>query len=109
MATWICDVRFAPESGHSAVRSKCPLWARSGHQGALFDHLVGERSQSVGDLQLECLRGCAIYDQLEPRRLHDRQFTWLRAVDNTANIFAGLPIGACLARAVARDLLSANL
>jgi hypothetical protein len=27
-----CDVRFAPESGHSPTRSGCPLWARSRHR-----------------------------------------------------------------------------
>src|SRR5262249_21164986 len=28
----ITDVRFTPESGHSAVHVECPLWAISGHR-----------------------------------------------------------------------------
>jgi hypothetical protein len=26
------DVRFTPESGHSAALFRCPLWVKSGHQ-----------------------------------------------------------------------------
>jgi hypothetical protein len=33
-----CDVRFTPESGHSAVQDKCPLSANRGHS---LNYLVG--------------------------------------------------------------------
>jgi hypothetical protein len=30
MALLNFDVRFTPESGHSAAQNSCPLWAKSG-------------------------------------------------------------------------------
>jgi hypothetical protein len=38
----------------------------------LFDHLVGEREQLVGDLKTERLGGFEIDHKFEPSRLHDR-------------------------------------
>ena len=43
IATAIADsyVRSSPESGHMRCNDECLLWANSGHQPVLFDHLVG--------------------------------------------------------------------
>ena len=56
------DVRFAPESEHSAVQDKCPLSANSGHFLYLFDHLVGPSEQRDGYLYPDRLGGLEIYD-----------------------------------------------
>jgi hypothetical protein len=44
------DVRFTPESGHSAALSRCPLCAKNGlmHRNkviVLFDHFVGAHKE----------------------------------------------------------------
>jgi hypothetical protein len=53
--------------------SECPLSARSGsQQAALFDYLIGKGGKPVRNLQLHGLCCRAIYDEFEPRRLHDR-------------------------------------
>ena len=36
-------VRFAPKSGHVQCETQCPLWANSGPQPMLFDHLTSLR------------------------------------------------------------------
>jgi hypothetical protein len=48
-------VRFTPESGHSLVRSTCPLCAKSGQSASqqkaqLLDHLVGGGDASIPPL-----------------------------------------------------------
>ena len=44
-------VRFTPESGHERCNSGCPLWAKSGQQTVLFDHLIDDRQNGGGDRQ----------------------------------------------------------
>jgi hypothetical protein len=45
------DVRFAPESGHSALQDKCPLSADNGH--CLFDYLISSREKGCGYREAE--------------------------------------------------------
>jgi hypothetical protein len=79
------------ESESAARSDQCPLWptlrTHGGHPRAprsatkrhmqcsklrLFDHLVGEREQSVRHLDAEHPGGRVVDDQLELRCLHDR-------------------------------------
>jgi hypothetical protein len=46
--------KICHERTHAAQQTTCAH--------ALFDHLVGEREQSVRNLQAECLRGLEIDD-----------------------------------------------
>src|SRR5262249_42280797 len=39
------NVRFTPKSGHWNSLAGCPLCAKSGHEGTLFDDLVGNAEQ----------------------------------------------------------------
>ena len=48
----ICNVRFAFESGDDR-RGRRPVWAKSRHRTALFDHLIGAVEQGLGHRQAE--------------------------------------------------------
>jgi len=52
-------VRFTPKADMRTLASICPLCAKSGRsapqqKASLFDHLVGEREQIVGDFDAAC-------------------------------------------------------
>ena len=53
-----CDVRFAPESGHQAVRLRCPLCANNGHhpspsEGGLYTY-VGAVNPVIRGVESRC-------------------------------------------------------
>src|SRR5262249_9632286 len=58
----------------------------------LFDHLVGEREQVVGDLEAERLRGLEVDHRLEPGRLPHRQVGRPSALENLRGVDAVLAI-----------------
>jgi hypothetical protein len=52
----------------------------------LFDHFVGKRKQVGRDFEAESLGGFQIDDELELRRLHDRQIVGFGPLENLAGI-----------------------
>jgi hypothetical protein len=64
-------------------RPKCCVAA-----SPLFDHLIGEREQLVGDFEAECLRGPKIDHEFKFRGLLDRQVGWLLALENATGVDA---------------------
>jgi hypothetical protein len=73
----LSNVRFTPVSGQSADILPCPLCAISGlthrsKKAPLFDHLVGEDKDRIGDRQSDRLRGFEIEDHVELRSLLHR-------------------------------------
>src|SRR5262245_5047957 len=71
-----------PKADISGPASACPLCARSGHWAGLFDHLVGQRDELLGNGQPERLGGLAVDYQLESGRLLDRQLGRARATQD---------------------------
>jgi hypothetical protein len=55
-----------------------------------FDDLVGGGEQQGRDSQAERVGGLEIDDQLECRRLLDRQIGWLGAAEDLSGVNAGL-------------------
>ena len=51
-----------------------------------LDYLVGAREDRRRDGEAEGLRGLSVHQQLEPGRLHDRQFRGPRPFENSAGI-----------------------
>src|SRR5262249_38140693 len=48
-------VRFTPKSRHVRCSSRCPLWAKSGHRAASFDHLVAATWRDGGTVKSRAL------------------------------------------------------
>src|SRR5262245_23753427 len=69
----------------------------------LFDHLVGEREQIVGDLEAERLGGPEVDHELELGRLQNRQVGGLGPLENVRGVDAVLPVGVGDADAVAEQ------
>jgi len=86
-----CDVRFTPESGHSPTRSGCLLWAKSGHQLELFDHLVGASEQRRGYGEGE--RFCRLYidQELELGRLINRDVARFGSFEDLVHVIGHAP------------------
>src|SRR5215831_8516993 len=76
------DVRFSPKSRHVQRTSECRLWAKSGHRGHSFDHLICARYQRLWHTDTERLRGFLIDDQLDLGGLLDRKIGWLLPLEN---------------------------
>jgi hypothetical protein len=57
-----------------------------------FNHFVGTLLQKPRHLEAERFGGLEVDQKLELRRLLDRKFTWLGAVENLAGVDANLPI-----------------
>jgi hypothetical protein len=86
-------VRFAPKADKQADVSLSPLCARSGckqpqQNSALFDHLVGQCQQLVGDFEAERLRGPEIDHEVKFRGLLDRHVGWPLAFENATGVDA---------------------
>ena len=80
-------VRFTPKSGHSPMRLRCPLCAKSRHKAAqLFDHLVGRSKQRLRDIEAERFSSFAVDHQLKLRWLLDRQFLGFRTLENAVDV-----------------------
>src|SRR5262249_8416895 len=62
---------------------------RASRFATLFDHLVGEREQRVGNAQAERPGGGKVEDQLEFRRLGHRQVGRFLALEDSGRIGAG--------------------
>src|SRR6266403_5177132 len=75
------DFRFTPESrlraGHRTMSGSCQQ-----RNAASFDYLVGAAEQREWDGETERLCGLEVYNQLDLRRLHDRQVGRLLALEN---------------------------
>src|SRR5258708_4592938 len=71
-----------------------------------FDHLVGAAEQRERDDEAEGFRGLEVDDQLDFRRLLDRQVGWLLALENPADICACRMIGVGKVAAVAHQAAS---
>jgi hypothetical protein len=59
-------------------------WTRRAPTTPLFDHLVGAADQRQRDGEPERSGRLHVNDQIESRRLLDRQFGWLLSFDNSA-------------------------
>src|SRR5438270_2311402 len=66
----------------------------------LFDHLVGQGEQLVGNLQAKRLRYAEIDDQLELGRLHYWEVGRFLTFEDTAGVHADLAIGVGQVRSV---------
>jgi hypothetical protein len=53
---------------------------------ALFDYLVGTGEERLGDREADCLGGPEIDDQLDFRRLLDREVGGFLSLENSADI-----------------------
>src|SRR5262249_57652178 len=62
--------------------SICPLWARSGHRGHLFDHLVSAEQDRLRHIEAERFGGLAIEDELEFRYPLNRKIGRFGAFEN---------------------------
>ena len=58
---------------------------------SLFDHLVGERQERLGDRQAERLGGLEVDDQVELGRLLDRDVVRLSPAKNLIDHLSGAP------------------
>ena len=70
--TFYFDVRFTPKSGHWLSVSACPLCAKSGHERALFDDLVGNGQQARRYREAKLFGRCKIDNQLKFCRTKNR-------------------------------------
>src|SRR6516162_979157 len=79
-------------SGHMRRKRPCLLWAKSRQQIALlFDHLVGASEQRRRHSEAGCLGSRKIDDEIEFRRLLDREIVRFRSTQNPIDIFSGTP------------------
>src|SRR5262245_66342910 len=83
-------------------RSSLALWIHPSFAFS-FNHLVGEREQPVRNLEAERLGGLEVDHQLELGRLLDRQIARLGALENPADVNAGLAIGVRKVRSIAHQ------
>src|SRR5438093_10950620 len=82
-----------PESGQNSSRlcssascQKRPIAPQGDVWVSLFDHLVSAQYEPGRDLMADRLRGLEIDDQLEPRRLLDRQIRRLDAAQQLGEL-----------------------
>src|SRR5438045_864425 len=73
-----------------ATGRRMPGLAREQWAGLSFDDLVGAREQRGRHSQPEHLGALEIDHQFVSGRLHDRQLGWFRALQDAANVHAGL-------------------
>src|SRR5215831_7575087 len=95
-------VRSTPQSGHC----RTGLGMSALCQPLLFDHLVGERKQIIGDGNSKCLCSLKIDDQLKFSYLLDRQVLGLRPSENLRSIKPELTVCIGDAHAVAQHSAS---
>src|SRR5215207_4079981 len=82
------------------MRAKSGRAAKTRAVARLFDHLVGQGEQLVGNLQAKRLRYAEIDDQLELGRLQHREVGRFLTFEDTAGVHADLAIGVGQLRAV---------
>ena len=68
----VTHVRFTPKSGHWNSPAECPLCAKSGHERALFDHLVGNGERARRYSEAKLFGRSKIDDQFELCRTDNR-------------------------------------
>src|SRR5262249_47579006 len=76
-----------PPIATSIAFSVCPLWAKSGHSGHSFDHLVGAAKQRKRYGKAEGLGGFQIDDQLDLGGLLNWKIGRLLPLDNPAGVY----------------------
>src|SRR5262245_52094338 len=74
-----------------------------------FDDLACSDEQRVGHLDAERFGSLEVDHEIELRRLLDRQFGGLGALENSAGVFAKLPIGIGNIRTVAHQSAGLNI
>src|SRR5262245_6388032 len=79
-------------SGGCQIRREVPIGdlSRCSKLSDLLYHLVGNREQRRRHGEAEHAGGLHVDDQLELARLHHRQARWLGALEDTADVDAGL-------------------
>src|SRR3954447_11401185 len=70
----------------AAIANGSPDSTQSGRSPALLDNLVGARQHRLRHSEAERLRGLEIDDQLENRRLVDRQIGGLGALEDLSRV-----------------------
>src|SRR5437660_1087523 len=89
----------------SGLNASAPVWAdpQQTFRARSLDHLVGEQLHRVGNDKSDGRCGSEIDDQLELRRLLDRQVARLLTLENPAGVNAGTAIRIRLAGSVAHQ------
>ena len=91
-------------AAHIGLGSFVPIPdSRSAAKASSFDHLVGGHEQLVRHSEAEHPGGRGVDDQLELTRLHDRQISRLRALEDAAGVGADLTPRIPQARTVAHQ------
>ena len=85
-------VRFTPNSGHLQCTSACLLWAKSGHQTMLFDHLISLGEERWRHTKTKRLGGFEIDRQLELCGRFYRQVGRVLALEDTINVTCRTPV-----------------
>src|ERR1700682_2335155 len=78
--------RFHPQETAFADKAVISALCHDQTSRALFDHLVGAAEQREWDCEAERLGGLEVYEQLNFRRLRDRQVGRLHASENFPGI-----------------------
>src|SRR5262249_54096 len=76
-------VCFTPKSRHVQRTSECRLWAKSGHRGHSFDHLICARYQRLWHIDTERFRGFLVDDQLDLSGLLNRKIGRFLPLENS--------------------------
>src|SRR6516225_502714 len=90
---------LVPPSGRPSQESSLPILTS-------FNHLIGTGKQHWRHVKQECSRGFEIDDQLERRRLENRQVRRARTLEDLRGIHAVLTIRADEARSIAHQAAS---
>jgi hypothetical protein len=83
-----------------------PRRSVAARRAAPFDHLIGATEQRQRNGKAERLGGLEVDDQLDFRRLHNRQVSRLFALENSAGVGADQMVGFSFVATVAQQAAS---